>query len=95
VANHPNPFGTSTNFIYTIDNETAVDEVTISIYTVGGRLIRILDGTTNINYNQVPWDGTDEQGDQVANGVYLYVIEVRSFEDETAVSDVGRMFRLR
>lgn len=96
VANHPNPFGSATNFIYTIDNEADVAEVTISIYTVGGRLIRLLEGTTNINYNHVLWDGTDEQGDQVANGVYLYVIDVRSWEGETVTTDaVGRLLRLR
>jgi len=95
VANYPNPFGTATNFIYTIDNEAAVWSVTINIYTVGGRLIRRLDGTTDINYNQVRWDGTDEQGDQVANGVYLYVIEVLGWEGESVTSDVGRVLRLK
>jgi hypothetical protein len=95
VANHPNPFGRETSVIYTIDNETPVYKVAISIYTVGGRLIRLLDGSTDINFNRVSWDGTDQQGDQVANGVYLYVIEVESWEGETATSDVGRMLRLR
>jgi hypothetical protein len=95
IANYPNPFGRDTRLIYTIDNETAVRDVTISIYTVGGRLIRLLEGTTDVNYNQVAWDGTDQQGDQVANGVYLYVVEARSWEGETVTSDVGRMLRLR
>ncbi len=95
VANHPNPFGGETSIIYTIDNEAAVEDVTISIYTVGGRLIRVLEGERGINYNQVRWDGTDQQGDQVANGVYLYVVDVRSWEDEGVTSEVGRMLRLR
>jgi hypothetical protein len=95
VANHPNPFGRETNFIYTIENETPVQKVTISIYTVGGRLIRRLRGTRDINYNQVPWDGSDEQGDQVANGVYLYVVEVVSWEGEAVTSEVKRLFRLQ
>ncbi len=94
VANHPNPFEGSTRIIYLL-NQSGVD-VRISIYTVGGRRIRVIEHASgDLNYNEVEWDGTDAQGDRVANGLYLYVIEANSEDGTTATSDVGRMVKMR
>ncbi len=98
VANHPNPFAERTSIIYNL-NQVA-ENVRISIYTVGGRLIKTFrDASRNANYNAVEWDGRDDQGDTVANGLYLYVIEVEG-EDlgdgpSRVTSDVGRMAKIR
>lgn len=94
VANHPNPFDHSTRIIYLLNQSGA--DVSISIYTVGGRRIRVLeDAPGDLNYNEIEWDGTDDEGDRVANGLYLYVIEVRGEDDTSATSDVGRMVKMR
>jgi len=93
VANHPNPFTSSTRIIYNLNQDGA--EVTIQIFTVGGRLIRELHATGRLNYNEVFWDGADGQGDAVANGVYLYVIEVRGIEGSETTWQVGRMAKTR
>jgi hypothetical protein len=72
VANYPNPFEADTYFIFTL-MESA--EIEIEIFTVGGRLIRTLDDIAgNAGQNQVYWDGRDDEGDELANGVYLYKI---------------------
>jgi flagellar hook assembly protein FlgD len=55
--------------------------VTIDIFTVGGRRIRRLDdyiGTAGAN--EVYWNGLDAEGDELANGVYLYRIYAVSDE---------------
>ncbi len=94
VANHPNPFSSTTRIIYLLNQSGA--DVRISIYTVGGRRIRVLENAPgNLNYNEIEWDGTDDEGDRVANGVYLYVIEARGDDGTTVTSDVGRMVRMR
>jgi len=97
VANHPNPFSTSgdggTSIIYRLNRPA--EDVTLRIFTVGGRLIRVFeDAPADLNYNAVVWDGMDAQGDQVANGVYLYVIDVETSDGETSSSDVGRMVKM-
>jgi hypothetical protein len=93
VANHPNPFSRSTKIIYLLNQEGA--EVRISIYTVGGRLIRTFkDASNDLNYNEVEWDGEDAQGDLVANGLYLYVIEARGADGSTYATPVGRMVKV-
>jgi len=94
VANHPNPFTDSTRIIYLLSQSGA--RVRVSVYTVGGRLIRVFDDAPNsLSYNELEWDGTDAQGDEVANGVYLYVIEARGDGGDTAATPVGRMLKAR
>jgi hypothetical protein len=94
VANHPNPFASTTRIIYLLNQSGA--DVDISIYTVGGRLIRRIEGASNdLNYNEVVWDGVDQDGDTVANGLYLYVIEAKGDDGTSATSPVGRMVKAK
>jgi len=75
---YPNPFSTSTRFVFTLTGAMVPDEIKIQILTVSGRVVReILQdeiGPIRIgnNMTQYAWDGTDEFGDRLANGVYLY-----------------------
>ena len=90
VINYPNPFHSTTRIIYTLNQSGA--DVSIDIYTVGGRLIKTIDyAPGDLNYNEVEWDGVDADGDLVANGLYLYVVEARGEDGTTATSNVGRM----
>ncbi len=73
VVNYPNPFKSATKFTFQTNVEGA--DVTIKIYTATGRLIQQLEGVSKVGYNdEISWDGTDRDGDEVANGVYLYKI---------------------
>lgn len=80
VLNCPNPFDPSsekTKFTYEL---TCPARVTVKIYTVAGRLIRSLaEEEVGHVYNEShTWDGRDQDGDYVANGVYLYKIIARA-----------------
>jgi hypothetical protein len=77
VANYPNPFGLEgTDILFQLPTDASVR---IDIFTVGGRLIRTIDGIIGATGpNQVRWDGRDRQGDKLANGVYLYRIHATS-----------------
>jgi hypothetical protein len=58
------------------------------IYTVSGRQIRSLRGDTDSAGARIlEWDGRDGEGDQIANGVYLYVLR------GTATADAGHQIR--
>jgi hypothetical protein len=78
ILNYPNPFSTSTHFVYTLTGEKPPADFKIQIMTVSGRIVRELTqsdlGTLRIGTHQTehPWDGTDEYGNRLANGVYLY-----------------------
>ena len=80
LLNYPNPFSTSTCFVYTMTGAAPPAHFKIQILTVGGRVVReitesefgpLLAGTHTSDFC---WDGRDQYGDQLANGVYLYRI---------------------
>jgi hypothetical protein len=75
VYNYPNPFINGTNFTFELTQ--VPDEVVIRIYTIAGRLIREIKTNSTINFNYLYWDGRDQDGDVIANGVYLYKVIVR------------------
>jgi flagellar hook assembly protein FlgD len=75
LYNYPNPFKNDTYFTFKLTQ--IPDQLKIRIYTVAGRLIKQFSLTSeNLNYdfNRIYWDGRDEDGDLVANGVYLYKV---------------------
>ncbi len=52
--------------------------VLLRIYTVSGRLIRTLKAFGGQGQIQLPWDGRDDEGDALANGVYLFHVHVNA-----------------
>ncbi len=77
AMNYPNPFSTknhgSTQFTYELS--VPAEKVEVKIFTISGRLIKIISGTGSPGFNSgVIWDGRDEDEDRVANGVYIYKI---------------------
>lgn len=78
VLNYPNPFTTSTQFIFTLTGSEVPDQISIQIMTISGKIVRKISsaelGPLFIGRNRTDytWDGTDEFGSRLANGVYLY-----------------------
>lgn len=68
VYAYPNPLTTDTRIVFTLDRGA---EVTVRIYAVSGRLVRSGKTAATAGRNGYPWDGRDQAGDRVANGVYL------------------------
>ena len=87
VLNYPNPFSTSTRFTYTLTGDEPPQDFRIQIMTISGVVVKELTslelGDLKIGTHQTEytWDGTDEYGDKLANGVYLYRLEVGSFAE--------------
>lgn len=81
---YPNPFSTSTRFVFTLTGQEVPDQIKIQIMTVSGKIVREITqdelGPIRIgnNISEYAWDGRDEFGDQLANGVYLYRVIVKS-----------------
>ncbi len=87
VLAYPNPFSTATRFVYTLTGETP-DFFKIQIMTISGRIVREITqdeiGPLRIGTHQTDfvWDGTDEFGDRLANGVYVYRVLTRDSENQ-------------
>ncbi len=111
MMNYPNPFSTSTRFVFTLTGSEPPDDIIIQIMTVSGRVVREITedelGVIQIgrNITDYAWDGTDEFGDPLANGVYLYRVRARlngedikrrdSGADQYFEKDFGKMYILR
>ncbi len=78
VVNYPNPFSTSTRFVFILTGDQIPTTFKIQIMTVSGKIVREINeseiGPIHIgrNITQFAWDGTDKFGSKLANGVYLY-----------------------
>ncbi|NOX88414.1 MAG: VWA domain-containing protein [Calditrichaeota bacterium] len=75
--NFPNPFNPTTTIVYDLP-ETR--EVRLEIFTASGQKIKTLfTGQLNQGRHKLVWDGTDDAGNQVASGVYLYQLKAGDF----------------
>ncbi len=84
VYNFPNPFQTRTAFIFSHNRAGDDLNTRIKIYTVAGRLVKTLEQTTSASPNniRIDWDGRDDDGQELANGIYLYKVIVRSLRGD-------------
>ncbi len=80
--NYPNPFNATTAIVYSLPNIGAQPApVRLTVYNILGEKVKSL-----VDDNQQPgrhiayWDGTDQQGQPVASGVYFYRLEVSGIE---------------
>ncbi|MFQ5605416.1 MAG: C25 family cysteine peptidase [bacterium] len=84
VMNYPNPFQDATEFTYVLTQEA--DEVRMKLYTIAGRLIKTVGFLpARVGFNHFPWDGRDQDGDALSNGVYLYKIIARKGDRQIEV----------
>ena len=78
LFNYPNPFTTSTAFVFTLTGSRVPQNIRIQILTVTGKVVREINknelGDLHIgrNITDFKWDGTDAYGQPLGNGVYLY-----------------------
>ncbi len=102
LLNYPNPFTTATAFVFTITGSEIPQNLKIQILTVTGKVVREITkdelGPLRIgrNITEFKWDGTDQFGQRLANGVYLYrfvsTLNGRRMEKYTARGDNTDMY---
>lgn len=111
VLNYPNPFTTSTRFVFTLTGREVPTAMRIQIMTIGGRVVREVSmselGPLHVgrNVTAFSWDGTDQFGDRLARGVYLYRVLAQLHGQDIEYRDggagsyftkgVGKMYLLR
>lgn len=87
VLNYPNPFTTKTDFYFEHNQVNTALETQIQIFTVSGKLVKTINQTVNtagFRSAGITWDGKDDFGDQLAKGVYVYRLSIRTDEGEMA-----------
>lgn len=111
VMNYPNPFTTSTRFVFTLTGSEVPQFMKIEIMTVSGRVIKEIFmnelGNVHIgdNITDYAWNGTDQFGDKLANGLYFYrvnaILNGQSIDHYDTGTDqyfkhgIGKMYLMR
>jgi len=85
---YPNPFTTQMRFVFTLTGAKIPDQLLVRILTINGKVVREIRmeefGNIRIgnNVSEFAWDGTDQYGDKLANGVYLYQVYTKINGDD-------------
>lgn len=88
IVNFPNPFSTATRFVYTLTGATSPDYFKIQIFTLSGQLVREIShlelGPLRVGTHTTDfvWNGTDQYGQLLANGVYMYRLQTQNTNEE-------------
>ncbi len=112
MLNYPNPFTSSTRFVFHVTGSEIPSYMKIQIMSPSGKVVREITqdelGPIQVgrNISEYAWDGTDEYGNLLANGVYLYRVVTRMngqqmdlYEqervDELFKNGIGKMYLMR
>ena len=73
ISNYPNPFKPMTKISLNMPNS---EKVALRIYNLKGQLVKTLvDDNIKSGKSTYVWNGTDEQNNKVASGLYFYKLE--------------------
>lgn len=81
VLNYPNPFVNYTQFWFTHNHPFEPLEVQVQVMTVTGKIVWTKNQIINTDgflSREISWDGTDDFGDKIGKGVYVYKLTVKA-----------------
>jgi hypothetical protein len=79
LYNYPNPFNRNTSIQFEHNYPFQMMDIQVLIYTVAGRIVKSIEQRimpTDYLIRDIQWDGLDDYGQRLANGVYLYKVKV-------------------
>ncbi|MCF8380568.1 MAG: N-acetylmuramoyl-L-alanine amidase [Bacteroidales bacterium] len=81
--NYPNPFSSETSFSYSLPVDS---KVKLSVYNIMGEQVAVLINENKFggSHNFV-WNATDDKGNRLSQGIYVYKFEAISLNDKSKV----------
>lgn len=77
VSNYPNPFNTHTNIKFNLDSAM---RVSVAIYNIkGDKVLTLKNSVFDEGEHSLLWNGKNENGKELASGIYLYKITGENF----------------
>ena len=78
--NSPNPFNPDTRISFSLENQSFVS---LKVYNVAGQIVNtLLSENIAAGEHSIVWDGTNSGGENVASGIYFYILAT-DFGQET------------
>ncbi len=97
LLNYPNPFSDQTQFSIEHNKPATELRIVIEIFSLNGQLVKSLDESiyaSGYNVPPIEWDGRDEGGALLQNGIYIFRALV-SAEDGDQVEKTEKLMILR
>jgi hypothetical protein len=70
LQNAPNPFMGSTSFLFDLGRQ---ETVLLQVFDIVGRVVaEPLSAPLAAGFHEVPWAGTDDEGNRLPPGIYFY-----------------------
>ena len=79
---YPNPMPRKGGYFTFVSTKNA--SIEIEIFTITGKKIKSIEKNCSAGYNQISWDGRDEDGDRLANNTYFVKIKGKSSNKNTS-----------
>lgn len=86
LLNYPNPFVSNTQIMFDHNKAGKDLDISINIMTISGKIVKtIYKKITNApsHIDNIDWNGKDNYGQNLARGVYLYKIKIKSDDGNT------------
>jgi hypothetical protein len=97
LMNYPNPFRETTKFTFEHNQADQPLEITIQVYSLEGQLVRTINDqyfSDGYRYTSTEWNGTNEGGSKLKQGMYIYKVLVRNY-DGTSAQETNKLVILR
>lgn len=83
VLNYPNPFTTSTSFVFEHNRPNEILDISIEIFKASGERVKTIKQELQtegykVGVNEIHWDGLSDSGAYLGSGVYMYRVNVRT-----------------
>lgn len=94
VLNYPNPFTTYTEFWFNHNRPFEPLDVQVQVMTISGKIVWTKNQsvtTSGFTSREITWDGTDDFGQRLGKGVYIYKITVKSTLSNQQTSKVEKL----
>lgn len=76
LDNYPNPFNPSTTLKFGLPEDS---NISLTIYSVSGqKILTLVEGFYTKGYHEIRWNGRNQTGNSVANGIYVYELRAGS-----------------
>lgn len=73
--NYPNPFNPSTSISFRLKTD---DYVALKVFNILGQEVKtLMNGYEQSGFKVVKWDGSNNSGQQVSSGVYIYRLQIK------------------
>lgn len=91
LGSYPNPFADTAIFAYTLTDYC--DDVSLTVYSRSGRVVRKLNDNRAVGYREIVWDGRTDAGQAIANG--LYFLKVTASSGKRSSTALFKLFKKR